>query len=160
MGYDMSLNGEAWQSIQFQNANNSVRVTDEFMQKALAGEDWHLTARVDGSVIETVKANGLLREIAEAAWACGDPGLQYDTACNKWHTRPNTGRNNATNPCSEFVSLDNTACNLASLNLMRFVDSRADFDVARFVATVRVVFTAQEILVALGEYPTPEITKN
>src|SRR6266542_1375269 len=108
MGYDMSLNGEAWQSIQFQNANNSIRLTDDFMKKALAGEEWQLTARVDGRVIETVKANRLLREIAEAAWQCGDPGLQFDTACNVWHTRPNTGRNNATNPCSEFVSLDNT----------------------------------------------------
>ncbi|HEV8228599.1 MAG TPA: LAGLIDADG family homing endonuclease, partial [Candidatus Limnocylindria bacterium] len=159
-GYDMSLNGEAWQSIQFQNANNSVRVTDEFMKKAIAFEDWQLTARVDGRVLETVKANALLREISEATWQCGDPGLQFDTTCNDWHTRPNTGRNNATNPCAEFVSLDNTACNLASLNLMRFVDANGDFDVAPFVATVRVVFTAQEILVALGEYPTPEITKN
>src|SRR5206468_8919984 len=160
MGYDMSLNGEAWQSIQFQNANNSVRVTDDFMKRASGDEDWELTARVDGRVIETMKARDLLREMAQAAWECGDPGLQFDTTCNVWHTRPNTGRNNATNPCAEFVSLDNTACNLASLNLMRFLDSRGDFDVAKFVATVRVVFTAQEILVGLGEYPTAEITKN
>src|SRR5438094_793670 len=160
MGYDMSLNGEAWQSIQFQNANNSVRVTDDFMKRVSGDDDWELTARVDGRVIETLKARDLLREIAQAAWECGDPGLQFDTTCNVWHTRPNTGRNNATNPCAEFVSLDNTACNLASLNLMRFLDSRGDFDVAKFVATVRVVFTAQEILVGLGEYPTAEITKN
>ena len=159
-GYDMSLNGEAWQSIQFQNANNSVRLTDEFMQRAQRGEDWDLTARVDGRVIETLKARDLLHEIAQAAWECGDPGLQFDSACNLWHTRPNTGRNNATNPCSEFVSLDNTACNLASLNLMRFLDSRGDFNVPQFVSAVRVVFTAQEILVGLGEYPTAEITKN
>src|SRR5712691_1391998 len=158
MGYDMSLNGEAWHSIQFQNANNSVRVTDEFMRKAVAGESWALTARVDGRVLETLNAKDLLREIAEAAWECGDPGMQFDSACNEWHTRPNTGRNYATNPCSEFVSLDNTACNLASLNLMRFVDAAGDFDTARFVGAVRIVLTAQEILVGYADYPTPEIT--
>src|SRR5437870_3779122 len=158
MGYDMSLNGEAWHSIQFQNANNSVRVTDEFMRKAVAGESWALTARVDGRVLETLNAKDLLREIAEAAWECGDPGMQFDSACNEWHTRPNTGRNYATNPCSEFVSPDNTACNLASLNLMRFVDAAGDFDTARFVGAVRIVLTAQEILVGYADYPTPEIT--
>src|SRR5881628_2110621 len=158
MGYDMSLNGEAWHSIQFQNANNSVRVSDEFMRKAAAGEPWELTARVDGAVLETVNARELLREIAHAAWECGDPGMQFDTACNDWHTRANTGRNYATNPCSEFVSLDNTACNLASLNLMRFVDAAGDFDTARFVGAIRIVLTAQEILVGYADYPTPEIT--
>src|SRR2546422_4698318 len=122
MGYDMSLNGEAWHSIQFQNANNSVRVSDEFMRKAAAGEPWELTARVDGAVLETLNARELLREIAEATWQCGDPGMQFDTACNDWHTRANTDRDYATNPCSAFGSLDNTACNLSSLNLMRFVD--------------------------------------
>src|SRR2546426_6942994 len=160
MGYDMSLNGEAWHSIQFQNANNSVRVSDEFMRKAEAEETWDLTARVDGRVLETVSARELLREIARAAWECGDPGMQFDTACNEWHTRANTGRNYATNPCSEFVSLDNTACNLASLNLMRFVDAAGDFDTTRFVSAVRTVLTAQEILVGYADYPTPEITVN
>jgi ribonucleoside-diphosphate reductase alpha chain len=160
MGYDMSLNGEAWHSIQFQNANNSVRVTDEFMRKAVAGESWDLTARVDGRVLETVSGRELLREIAQAAWECGDPGMQFDTACNEWHTRANTGRNYATNPCSEFVSLDNTACNLASLNLMRFVDEAGDFETARFASAVRTVITAQEILVGYADYPTPEITTN
>src|SRR2546426_5193152 len=148
MGYDMSLNGEAWHSIQFQNANNSVRVSDEFMRKAAAGEPWELTARVDGAVLETLNARELLREIAEATWQCGDPGMQFDTACNDWHTRANTDRNYATNPCSEFVSLDNTACNLASLNLMRFADPAADFETARFPSAGRTLITPQEILAA------------
>jgi ribonucleoside-diphosphate reductase alpha chain len=160
MGYDMSLNGEAWRSIQFQNANNSVRVSDDFMRKALEGDSWDLTARIDGRVMETVSARDLLREIAEATWECGDPGLQFDTACNEWHTRANTGRNTATNPCSEFVSLDNTACNLASLNLMRFVDGAGELDASRFASAVRVVITAQEILVGYADYPTPQITVN
>src|SRR2546426_10439988 len=135
-GYDMSLNGEAWRSIQFQNANNSVRVTDEFMKKAQTEEDWSLTARIGGAVLETIKARALLREIAEAAWQCGDPGMQFDTTINDWHTRANTDRNYATNPCSEFVSLDNTACNLASLNLMRFVNAAGEFDTSRFASAV------------------------
>src|SRR2546426_4568750 len=148
MGYDMSLNGEAWRSIQFQNANNSVRVSDEFMKRAAAGVPWELTARVDGAVLETLNARELLREIAEATWQCGDPGMQFDTACNDWHTRANTDRNYATNPCSEFVSLDNTACNLASLNLMRFADPAADFETARFPSAGRTLITPQEILAA------------
>src|SRR5947209_16499603 len=160
MGYDMSLNGEAWHSIQFQNANNSVRVTDEFMRKAVAGESWALTARVDGRVLATLNAKDLLREIAEAAWECGDPGMQFDSACNEWHTRPNTGRNYATNPCSEFVSLDNTACNLASLNLMRFVNAAGEFDTSRFASAVDTLITAQEILVEYADYPTPVVTVN
>src|SRR5256886_2392893 len=160
MGYDMSLNGEAWHSIQFQNANNSVRVSDEFMRKAAAGEPWELTARVDGAVLETLNARELLREIAEATWQCGDPGMQFDTACNDWHTRANTDRNYATNPCSEFVSLDNTACNLASLNLMRFVDPAGDFETARFASAVRTLITAQEILVGYADYPTDTISVN
>src|SRR5256712_2534499 len=160
MGYDMSLNGEAWHSIQCQNANNSVRVTDEFMRKAVAGESWALTARVDGRVLETLNAKDLLREVAEAAWECGDPGMQFDSACNEWHTRPNTGRNYATNPCSEFVSLDNTACNLASLNLMRFVNAAGDFDTSRFASAVDTLITAQEILVEYADYPTPVVTVN
>ena len=160
MGYDMSLNGEAWHSIQFQNANNSLRVSDEFMRKAVAGEPWELTARVDGAVLETLNARQLLHEIAEATWQCGDPGMQFDSACNDWHTRANTDRNYATNPCSEFVSLDNTACNLASLNLMRFVDAAGDFETARFASAVRTLITAQEILVGYADYPTDTISVN
>jgi ribonucleoside-diphosphate reductase alpha chain len=159
-GYDMSLNGDAWQSIQFQNANNSVRVTDEFMKKAQADEDWNLTARVGGVVLETIKARALLREIAEAAWQCGDPGMQFDTTINDWHTSPVSGRINGSNPCSEYMSIDDSACNLASLNLLRFVHSDGEFDVERFRAAVEVVFTAQEILVGYSDYPTPKIAEN
>jgi len=159
-GYDMSLNGEAWQSIQFQNANNSVRVTDEFMKKAQTDEDWSLTARVGGTVLETVKARALLREIAEAAWQCGDPGMQFDTTINDWHTSPVSGRINGSNPCSEYMSIDDSACNLASLNLLRFVHSDGEFDVDRFRAAVEIVFTAQEILVGHSDYPTAKIAEN
>src|SRR6266566_1188503 len=159
-GYDMSLNGEAWQSIQFQNANNSVRVTDDFMKKAQTDEDWSLTARVGGTVLETIKARALLREIAEAAWQCGDPGMQFDTTINDWHTTPASGRINGSNPCSEYMSIDDSACNLASLNLLRFVHSDGEFDVERFRAAVEVVFTAQEILVGHSDYPTAKIAEN
>ena len=159
-GYDMSLNGEAWQSIQFQNANNSVRVTDEFMKKAQTDEDWSLTARIGGAVLETIKARALLREIAEAAWQCGDPGMQFDTTINDWHTSPVSGRINGSNPCSEYMSIDDSACNLASLNLLRFVHSDGEFDVERFRAAVEIVFTAQEILVGHSDYPTAKIAEN
>jgi ribonucleoside-diphosphate reductase alpha chain len=160
MGYDMSLNGEAWQSIQFQNANNSVRATDDFMKSAVAGDSWNLTARTDGSVIETTSARELLRAIAEAAWQCGDPGMQFDTTINDWHTSPMSGRINGSNPCSEYMSIDDSACNLASLNLMRFLHADGEFDVARFARAVDIVFTAQEILVGFSDYPTPAITAN
>src|SRR6266513_1304853 len=159
-GYDMSLNGEAWQSIQVQNANNSVRVTDEFMKKAQTEEEWSLTARIGGNVLETLKARALLREIAEAAWQCGDPGMQFDTTINDWHTSPASGRINGSNPCSEYMSIDDSACNLASLNLLRFVHSDGEFDVERFRAAVEVVFTAQEILVGHSDYPTAKIAEN
>jgi len=159
-GYDMSLNGEAWQSIQFQNANNSVRVTDEFMKKAQTDEDWSLTARIGGNVLETLKARALLREIADAAWQCGDPGMQFDTTINDWHTSPASGRINGSNPCSEYMSIDDSACNLASLNLLRFVHSDGEFDVERFRAAVEIVFTAQEILVGHSDYPTAKIAEN
>ena len=159
-GYDMGLNGEAWQSIQFQNANNSVRATDDFMRAALSDEDWRLRAVSSGETLETVKARQLLREISEATWACGDPGMQFDTTINDWHTRPVSGRINASNPCSEFLSLDDTACNLASLNLMRFRREDGEFDPERFTKAVDVVFTAQEILVGFGDYPTEKITVN
>jgi ribonucleoside-diphosphate reductase alpha chain len=160
MGYDMSLNGEAWQSIQFQNANNSVRATDDFMKSALAGESWNLTARTDGQVLETLPGRDLLREIAEATWQCGDPGMQFDTTINDWHTTPVSGRINGSNPCSEYMSIDDSACNLASLNLMRFVQADGEFDVARFARAVEVVFTGQVILVGFSDYPTPTITAN
>jgi len=160
MGYDISLNGEAWQSIQFQSANNSVRATDDFMNAAIAGETWNLTARTDGHVLETLNARELLREISEATWQCGDPGMQFDTTINDWHTNPVSGRINGSNPCSEYMSIDDSACNLASLNLMRFVHADGEFDVARFSRAVDVVFTAQEILVGFSDYPTPAITAN
>src|SRR5690348_11680437 len=128
-GYDMSLDSPDWSSIQYQNANNSVRVTDAFMAAAEADADWNLTARVDGSVVETVKARKLLRDMAEAAWRCADPGVQYDTTINSWHTLPNTGRINASNPCSEYMSIDDSACNLASLNLMKFRREDGELDV-------------------------------
>jgi len=161
-GYDMSLNGEAWQSIQFQNANNSVRTTDEFMRKATdpSAGSWELKARVGGEVIETTSAQTLLREISEAAWACGDPGMQFDTTINDWHTSPVSGRINGSNPCSEYMHIDDSACNLASLNLMKFVHADGEFDVQRFASAVDVVFTAQEILVGFSDYPTQAITKN
>ena len=160
-GYDMGLNGEAWQSIQFQNANNSVRATDDFMRAALADEDWALHAVSEPSrVMETVKARALLREIAEATWACGDPGMQFDTTINDWHTCPVSGRINGSNPCSEYMHVDDSACNLASLNLMRFVGEDGELDAALFARAVDVVFTAQEILVGFTDYPTPKITRN
>ncbi len=159
-GYDMGLNGEAWQSIQFQNANNSVRATDEFMRAALDDRDWDLHAVTTGEAFETVKARQLLRDISEAAWQCGDPGMQFDTSINDWHTCPVSGRINGSNPCSEYMHVDDSACNLASLNLMRFVDERGEFDVERFQRAVDVVFTAQEILVTPTEYPTQKITRN
>src|SRR6267143_669637 len=160
MGYDMSLNGEAWRSIQFQNANNSVRATDDFMKKALAGESYDLTARTDGRAVETVNATALLREISQATWDCGDPGMQFDTTINDWHTNPVSGRINGSNPCSEYMSIDDSACNLASLNLMQFLHADGEFDVARFARAVDVLFTAQEILVGFSDYPTAAISVN
>src|SRR5687767_7135732 len=159
-GYDMSLNSPDWASIQYQNANNSVRVTDQFMEAVIEGKEWNLTARTDGSVVETTDARDLLRQIAEAAWECADPGVQYDTTINAWHTLPNTGRINASNPCSEYMSIDDSACNLASLNLMKFRREDGELDVEAFEHAVDVVFLAQEILVGYSSYPTPEIERN
>ena len=156
-GFDMDLDGGDSHSIQYQNANNSVRVTDAFMEAVLADDDWPLVARTTGEVIETLKARSLFRQIAEAAWECADPGLQYDTTINTWHTAPNTGRITASNPCSEYVHLDNSSCNLASLNLLKFMDADDRFDVDGFRAAVQVVFTAQEILVGNADYPTDKI---
>jgi ribonucleoside-diphosphate reductase alpha chain len=159
-GYDMSLDSPDWSSIQYQNANNSVRVSDAFMQAADAGADWNLTARTDGSVVETIPARELLHQIADAAWRCADPGVQYDTTINGWHTLPNTGRINASNPCSEYMSIDDSACNLASLNLMKFRREDGELDVEALEHAVDVVFLAQEILVGNSSYPTPEIERN
>ncbi len=159
-GYDMSLDSPDWASIQYQNANNSVRVSDAFMEAAAADDDWNLTARTDGTVVETMKARKLLHDIAEAAWRCADPGVQYDTTINSWHTLPNTGRINASNPCSEYMSIDDSACNLASLNLMKFRREDGELDVEAFEHACDVMFLAQEILVGNSSYPTPEIERN
>ena len=160
MGYDMGLNGEAWQSIQFQNANNSVRVTDEFMLAVEAGSDWSTRAVTTGETMDTYKARDLMREIAEAAWICGDPGMQYDTTINRWHTCPNSGRISASNPCSEYMHLDDSACNLASLNLMKFVDEDGRFLVDDFRQAVDVTITAMDIIVTRAGYPTEKIGEN
>jgi ribonucleoside-diphosphate reductase alpha chain len=164
-GWDMSLNGEAWTSVQFQNANNSVRATDEFMRAAIEDCDWPLRAVTSGQVLETVRARDLLRRIAQATWECGDPGMQFDTIINRWHTCPNSGRINASNPCSEYMHVDDSACNLASLNLMRFMDDEgrlrpSGFDIEAFRRAVAVVILAQEIIVGNSSYPTPRITEN
>jgi ribonucleoside-diphosphate reductase alpha chain len=159
-GYDMSLDSSDWASIQYQNANNSVRVTDAFMEAVEADGDWNLTARTDGAVVDTVKARKILKDMAEAAWQCADPGVQYDTTINNWHTLPNTSRINASNPCSEYMSIDDSACNLASLNLMKFRREDGELDVEAFSHAVDVMFLAQEIAVGNSSYPTPEITRN
>jgi ribonucleoside-diphosphate reductase alpha chain len=159
-GYDMALDSPDWASIQYQNANNSVRVTDAFMEAVETGDDWNLTARTDGAVVATIPARELLRQAADAAWRCADPGVQYDTTINAWHTLPNTGRINASNPCSEYMSIDDSACNLASINLMKFRREDGDLDVEAFTHTVDTVFLAQEILVGYSSYPTPEIERN
>ncbi len=159
-GYDMSLDSADWASIQYQNANNSVRVNDAFMEAASEAREFNLTARTDGAVVSTVDARDLLRQIAAAAWECADPGVQYDTTINSWHTLPNTGRINASNPCSEYMSIDDSACNLASLNLMKFRREDGEFDVEAFEHAVDVVFLAQEILVGYSSYPTPQIERN
>ncbi|MDQ3122971.1 MAG: ribonucleoside-diphosphate reductase, partial [Actinomycetota bacterium] len=146
-GYDMTLDSPDWASIQYQNANNSVRVTDAFMESVIENKEWNLTARTDGSVVETKNARDVLRQMAEAAWECADPGVQYDTTINSWHTLSNTGRINASNPCSEYMSIDDSACNLASLNLMKFRREDGEFDVDSFEHAVDVMFLAQEIAV-------------
>ncbi len=159
-GFDMRLDSEAFASIQYQNANNSVRVTDEFMERAERGEEWELTARVDGAPVERVSARELLDQIADAAWRCADPGVQYDTTINEWHTCPNSGRINASNPCSEYMHVDDSACNLASLNLMKFRREDGTFDVESFEHAVDVMILAQEIVVGPSSYPTEEIGEN
>jgi ribonucleoside-diphosphate reductase alpha chain len=159
-GFDMDLDGKDSYSIQYQNANNSVRVTEEFFQAYEQDRDWKLKGVLSNETVETVRARELMREIAQAAWECADPGMQYDTTINEWHTCPATGRINASNPCSEYMHLDNSACNLASLNLMKFLDAEGNFDVASFRHAVEVVFTAQEIIVGESSYPTEKIGQN
>jgi len=159
-GFDMSIDGEGFTSIQYQNANNSVRVTDEFMEAVEAGEEWHLTARTTGEPLKTLDARDLMNQIADAAWRCADPGVQYDTIINRWHTCPESGRINASNPCSEYMHVDDSACNLASLNLMKFRREDGSFDTAEFEHAVDIVFLAQEIVVGFSSYPTEEITEN
>jgi ribonucleoside-diphosphate reductase alpha chain len=159
-GFDMSLDGKDIFSIQYQNANNSVRVTDEFMQAVENDESWDLKAIKTGKTVKTVRARDLYRQFAEAAWECADPGMQFDTIINKWHTSPNAGRINGSNPCSEYMHLDNSACNLASINLLKYLNNDSTFDTEAFKHTVEVVFTAQEILVGYSSYPTESIGKN
>jgi len=159
-GFDMDLDGRDSFSIQCQNANNSVRVTDEFMQAVEADSDWTLNARTTGEPVRTVRARQLFRQIAEASWEYADPGIQFDTTINRWHTAPNAGRINGSNPCSEYMHLDNSACNLASMNLLKFLDADGVFDSRGFKAAVEVVFTAQEILVGNADYPTEPIADN
>ncbi|MEI6446354.1 MAG: vitamin B12-dependent ribonucleotide reductase [Actinomycetes bacterium] len=160
-GFDMSIDGDGFTSIQYQNANNSVRVTDDFMQAVENGEDWNLIARKTGRPVgEPIAARDLMRDIAEAAWRCADPGVQYDTTINAWHTCPNSGRINASNPCSEYMHVDDSACNLASINLMKFRREDGSFDVAAFEHVVDVVFLAQEIVVGASSYPTEGIGVN
>ena len=159
-GWDMSLDGEAWTSIQFQNANNSVRVTDEFMQAVLDDGSWELRSVLDGSGLEVVQARDVLRRIAQATWECGDPGMQFDTIINRWHTCPASGRINSSNPCSEYMHVDDSACNLSSLNLMTFLDEEGRFDIEAFRHAVATMIWAQEIIVGRSSYPTAKIERN
>src|SRR6202790_2852707 len=159
-GYDPAIDGEAYSSIFFQNANHSVRVTDEFMQAVEDDRDWWTRNVNDGNPFEKHSARDLLHSMAESAWACGDPGMQYDTTVNRWHTCKSTARINASNPCSEYMFLDDTACNLASLNLMKFLGGSGQFDVPAFKHAVDITITAQEILVDNASYPTPRIAEN
>ena len=158
-GYDMDLGGKDISSVQYQNANNSVRVSDLFMQAVENGEPFGLTARTDGHVVETVDARTLFRTMTEAAWACADPGIQYDDTINDWHTNPETGRINASNPCSEYMSLDNSSCNLASLNLLTFLKDDDTFDAERFVKAVEIVITAMDISISFADFPTEPIAE-
>lgn len=158
-GFDMTLDGKDIFSVQYQNANNSVRVTDEFMQAVIDDKDWQLVGVKTKKVYKTIKARELFRQINQAAWECADPGMQFDTTINRWHTAPNAGRINGSNPCSEYMHLDNSACNLASINLLKYLKEDNVFDVEAFKKTVELVFTAQEILVGYSEYPIESIAK-
>ena len=159
-GYDSSIDGDAYASIFFQNANHSVRVTDDFMRAVVEDKDWWTKNVTDGQPADKLRARDLMMKIADSTWHCGDPGMQYDTTVNRWHTSKNTARINASNPCSEYMFLDDTACNLASLNLMKFANGSGQFDVAAFKHAVDVTITAQEILVDNASYPTDKIKEN
>ena len=159
-GYDSSIDGEAYSSIFFQNANHSVRVTDDYMRAVEENKDWWTKNVTDGQPNEKLSSRDLLYKISESTWQCGDPGMQYDTTVNRWHTCKNTARINASNPCSEYMFLDDTACNLASLNLMKYLGPNGQFDVEAFKRAVDVTITAQEILVDNASYPTPKIAEN
>src|SRR3989449_9081367 len=160
-GFGMSIDGEGFTSIQYQNANNSVRVTDEFMRAVEDDGEWRLIARTTGEPVgEPLRAREGMREIAEAAWRCADPGVQYDTTINRWHTCPNSGRINTSNPCSEYMHVDDSACNLASLNLMKFRRADGTFEVESYEHAVDIVLLAQEIIVSPSSYPTEEIGRN
>ena len=159
-GFDMDLDGADITSIQYQNANNSVRVTDEFMQAVVDDTDWHLRAVHDGTIVKTIRARDLMRQISQATWECADPGMQFDTTINHWHTACNTGRINGSNPCSEYMHIDNSACNLASINLLRYLGEDGVFDIEAYKHTIEIMFTAQEILVGNADYPTVPIGDN
>ncbi|HEY7046003.1 MAG TPA: vitamin B12-dependent ribonucleotide reductase [Jatrophihabitantaceae bacterium] len=159
-GFDMDLGGHDITSVQYQNANNSVRVSDEFMRSVEEGREFGLRARTNGEVVETVDAKGLFRKVAQAAWECADPGIQYDDTINDWHTNPETGRITASNPCSEYMSLDNTSCNLASLNLLKFLGTDNVFDAKRFVKAVELIITAMDISICFADFPTEAIGVN
>ena len=156
-GFDMDLGGKDIISVQYQNANNSVRVSDTFMRAYEEGKSFGLTARSTGEVLETVDAKQLFRKMAEAAWACADPGIQYDVTINEWHTNPETGRINASNPCSEYMSLDNSSCNLASLNLLKFLKADGSFDTKTFVKATELVITSMDISICFADFPTDPI---
>ncbi len=159
-GFDMDLDGIDITSIQYQNANNSVRVTDEFMQAVVDDADWHLRAVHGGEIVKTIRARDLMRQISQATWECADPGMQFDTTINHWHTACNTGRINGSNPCSEYMHIDNSACNLASINLLRYLGEDGVFDIEAYKHTIEIMFTAQEILVGNADYPTVPIGDN
>jgi ribonucleoside-diphosphate reductase alpha chain len=159
-GFDMDLDGSDAFSVQYQNANNSVRITDDFMQAVRDDKEWSYRAVTDGTPVRTVQARDLWRQIAEASWDCADPGLQFDTTINKWHTSHASGRINGSNPCSEYMHIDNSACNLASINLLKYLDEQGNFDVDAYKHTIETMFTAQEILVGRADYPTEAIGDN
>ena len=159
-GFDMDLDGSDAFSVQYQNANNSVRITDDFMQAVRDDKEWSFRAVTDGTPVRTVQARDLWRQIAEASWDCADPGLQFDTTINKWHTSHASGRINGSNPCSEYMHIDNSACNLASINLLKYLDEQGNFDVDAYKHTIETMFTAQEILVGRADYPTEAIGDN
>src|SRR5437899_80208 len=159
-GYDSSIDGAAYGSIFFQNANHSVRVTDDFMRAVIEDKDWWTKNVTDGQPVEKLRARDLMMKISDSTWHCGDPGMQYDTTINKWHTCKTTGRINASNPCSEYMFLDDSACNLASLNLLKFLTPGCAFEVEAFQHAVDIMITAQEILVDNASYPTAKIARN